>query len=432
MKKILFLLFAFTLPLTAQEGLVVQLRTDNQLLPLYLAPFKDQKSGFDREYLKQLREIMRFDFDYNGTTYTLQQEGNWQALGAQFAIEAEIKDRKLSALVYSLQPEIAKKVEDLQLTGQLSVDRKIIHQLSDTIHQTLFGTPGVANTSILYTVRYPEQGKTDQWKSEVWEADYDGANARQLTHHSSYAVTPVFLPGDKGHHPTHFLYVGYSTGQPKIYVASLHDGKSQRFSYMRGNQMMPAISRQRNLVAFISDITTNPDLFLQPFDPKSGPVGKPQQIFHAHLKTQGTPTFSPDGKKIAFVSNKGGNPQVYVMPIPPQGAKLKDIQAKQLTRMNRESTAPAWSPDGSKISYCSKTDGVRQIWVYEFVRGVERQLTHGPQNKENPTWAADSLHLIYNTTDPKSSELYLVNLRQPEAVKISSGSGEKHFPAWES
>jgi len=49
-------------------------------------------------------------------------------------------------------------------------------------------------------------------------------------------------------------------------------------------------------------ITTNPDLFVQPYDPEQGPVGKPRQIFAARLSTQGTPTFSPNGKRIAFVS----------------------------------------------------------------------------------------------------------------------------------
>jgi len=54
-------------------------------------------------------------------------------------------------------------------------------------------------------------------------------------------------------------------------------------------------------IAFISDITGNPDLFLQDFSPEKGPIGKPRQIFTTHQATQGSPTFSPDGKRIALL-----------------------------------------------------------------------------------------------------------------------------------
>jgi len=58
-------------------------------------------------------------------------------------------------------------------------------------------------------------------------------------------------------------------------------------------------------------------------------------------------------------------------------------------------------------------------------------LTNGPGNKENPAWAPNSFHLVYNTTDSADSELYLINLKQAEPIKISSGPGEKRFPSWE-
>ena len=101
-----------------------------------------------------------------------------------------------------------------------------------------------------------------------------------------------------------------------------------------------------------------------------------------------------------------------------------------LTKRNNENTCPAWSPDGTKLAYSAKTNGVRQIWVYDFTTKEERQLTFGPGNKENPAWAPDSVHLVFNSTDATASELYLVNLNQPEALRISKGPGKKHYPSW--
>lgn len=194
---------------------------------------------------------------------------------------------------------------------------------------------------------------------------------------------------------------------------------------------MPTMSYQRDKVAFIGDITANPDLFLQPFHPEKGAIGKPYQIFSAPRSTQGTPTFSPDGKKVAFVSNKDGSARIYVMDIPAPGTNIKNLSAKLISKTNRENSAPAWSPDGSKIAYCSSTKSVRQIWIYDFDKNEERQLTEGSGNKENPTWAPNSLHLMFNSTGGSGSELYLINLNQPEAVQITTGPGEKRFPNWE-
>jgi TolB protein len=120
-----------------------------------------------------------------------------------------------------------------------------------------------------------------------------------------------------------------------------------------------------------------------------------------------------------------------VMDVPCPGKSLKEIKATLISKRNRESTAPAWSPDGEKIAFCSTINGVRQIWIYDKAKREERQLTQGPGKKENPTWAPDSLHLIFNSSDANACELYLINLNQADATKISSGSGEKRFPCWE-
>jgi TolB protein len=214
-------------------------------------------------------------------------------------------------------------------------------------------------------------------------------------------------------------------------VSSLKDGTGQRLTYLPGTQLMPAVSWQRDKVAFISDVTGNPDLFVQPFSPETGAQGKPQQVFSAKQATQGSPCFSPDGKKLAFVSNKDGSPRIYVISIPQPGASLKNIKANLITKRNRENSAPSWSPDGKKIAYCARSQGERQIWVYDFTTNEERQLTEGAGNKENPSWAPDSLHLVFNSSDTNHSELFLINLNQAESIQITGGPGEKRFPNWE-
>ncbi len=440
-------------PLTcSQEGedpFVVKLATESSLAPAYLLPFSSDQSDLREDYIHQLEQLLAFDLSHNGSTSLakrtleadhLGQEGPFNQLGPVtqwkerhifYVIKVQVQGRSLTALVLDVQGQSLKSVNSFPLTGDLGQDRTQIHRLADTIHKALFGIEGIASTHILYTVKTQPSSDSSQWISEVWEADYDGANAHQITREKSYCVTPIYLPPKLGYATGGFLYVSYQVGQPKIYVASLKDGRGQRLASIRGNQLMPAISQQRDKVAFICDITGNPDLFLQPFSPETGAIGKPQQIFSARQATQGSPTFSPDGQRIAFVSNKDGSPKIYVINIPKPGASLKNIKAILISKHNRENSAPSWSPDGTKIAYCARNKDDRQIWIYDFNTNQEKQITKGPGHKENPSWAPNNLHLVYNSSDQNASELFFINLHQLESTKITFGPGEKRFPSWE-
>lgn len=444
-------IFGSTLIGQEEAPLFVKLSTEQELKPLFLARFTNENSGLRPEHRAKIEEILQFDLGHSGcfqmlarsaerellaTSLQLSEPGaamRWKTLNALYVVKGRFQHNKLAVTVLLINDNRLISVEDLDLTGDLSKDRQQIHQLSDSIVKMVSGTSGIASTHLLYTHKYLNRN-TNQWISELWECDYDGCNNRKiLEQEDGYCVTPTYIPPKSGYQASAFFYVSYKNGQPKIYLAPLSGGNSQRLSQLRGNQLMPAISRQRDQIAFISDITGNPDLFLQEFSSEKGPLGKPRQIFTTHQATQGSPTFSPDGKQIAFVSNKDGTPRIYVMPIPKPETKLKDVKAQLISRANRESSAPCWSPDGKKLAFCARTGTkVRQIWIYDFETQEEWQLTQGTENKENPSWAPNSLHVVYNTTGNQNAEVYFVNLNEPSPVKVYTPlPGEKRFPAWE-
>ncbi len=446
--------FAFTLLMAwsslfseeAQE-LVVKLPTSTPLLPMYVAQITSEDTEFDHGYLAKLQSVLRYDFDNNALTQLLgpnaEKEAlaarsygepesalsSWRAAHVMYVIIPRVQANHLSLRLIAVNNQVVKELSDIALSGDLEEDRHRIHLVSDSVHHELFGVEGIATTRILYTKRFVNS--TGKQVSEVWEADYDGSGARQITHDGAYCITPSYIPPAPGMISRQFVYVTYRWGPPKIMYASLKDGVGQRFTDLRGNQLLPCVSRQRDKVAFISDITGNPDLFVQPFSPEYGAVGKPMQVFSARGSTQGSPSFSPDGKKLAFVSDKAGQPQIYAMDLPTGGAKLKDLHPVLVSVKARNGTAPAWSPDGSKIVFCSQTKGLRQLWLYDVATRQEYQLTFGPANKENPSWAPDSLHLVYNTADAGDSELFLLDLHRLKPIKIELGEGEKRFPSWE-
>jgi TolB protein len=432
--------------LVAEEEIVVRLATESSLTPLYLAPIPSESADLSPNYLQKLSSVLAFDLNHNGSTFLAKNSAandelalangtqkmghpkEWKNQNIYYVVKALMNGKTLTAYLLDVQKQGLKSADPITLTGDLTQDRKSIHRLADTIHKAFFGTDGIASTKLLFSVK----NQSTTGVSEIWEVDYDGANPRQLTKEKSYSISPVYIPPKPGFLTGGFLYVSYRIGQPKIYAASTKDGTGKRAIQLKGSQMMPTVSQQRDKIAFISDVTGNPDLFIQNFSPETGPIGKPQQIFSASQATQGTPTFSPDGKKVAFVSNKDGSPKIYVINIPEAGTSLKDIKATLITRRNRENSAPAWSPDGTKIAYCARSSDDRQIWIYDFATNQETQVTSGPGNKENPSWAPNSLHLVFNSADKgNDSQLYQINLNQAEAKQITFGAGDKRFPCWE-
>lgn len=406
---IVSLLFA-TITLSGNEEIRVELATQAKLADLRINPIQIENSSLDPAYVNKLLAVLEFDLSHCGYFKVSDVEGG-------YCLKLDVSGKNLNLQIVHAKHASGKKLEGVNLTGDFHTDRRLMHRLSDAIVQGLFGGKGIADTRILYSYK-----PTKEYKAEIWECDWDGANAKQVTQENNYLISPVFTTAHN------YLYVSYKNGQPKIYASNLKNSTGKPLIELRGNQLLPAISKQRDKIAFICDASGRADLFIQKLDHAGMLEGKPEQLFSYPGATQASPTFSPDGSMIAFVSDKDGTPRIYL--VPSETKSHKRAKPTLLTKLNRENTCPCWSPDGKKIAYSAKTNGVRQIWLYDFATEQELQLTTGPGNKENPCWGPDSLHLVFNSTDPDSTDLYLVNLHQSETVRITKGPGLKHYPTW--
>ncbi|MCH9630132.1 MAG: Tol-Pal system protein TolB [Chlamydiia bacterium] len=449
MKFLTAVFFFFSAAVFAEEEIIVHLNRSEPLVPLYLGTFDATQSSLKPDYVEKLEGVLRFDLDYSGRMEICgrhhEKEGLlllenkkegfahsvWKRDKISYVVSASVEADKLNVSVFSVDFQKIKHIKGIELTGDLGKDRRSIHRLSDHIHKICFNKEGISTTKVLYTVQVPNEKKGDnKYLSHIFECDYDGHNAQKLTEDPKYCITPIYYPKSTLK-PQQFLYVTYEDGPSKIYISTIGNHKPEPFIKLRGNQLLPTISKDNSKIAFICDAGGRADLFVQPLHPERGLLGKPIQAYSFPSSVQASPSFSPDGKKIAFVSDKEGTPKIYLIDAPKykKGRKLPD--AVCLTKKNRENTCPSWSPDGTKLAYSAKTKGTRQIWIYDFDTNEERQLTSGTSHKENPCWAPNSFHIVFNTADATSSELHLVNLNQDKTIKISNGPGKKHYPSWQ-
>src|SRR5690242_6868381 len=90
--------------------------------------------------------------------------------------------------------------------------RTSAHQFANDIVETLTGHKGIAGTRITFIA-------TRSGKKEVYVADIDGGNVRQLTHDNTISVHPSFSPNGE-----RIAYTGYQSGYADVYLIDLASG----------------------------------------------------------------------------------------------------------------------------------------------------------------------------------------------------------------
>lgn len=425
---------------TTQEAseISISLSTDTNLIPV--AAIWEGMSQED-PYLKRLQAVLNFDLVHSGHVQPMtiarekilfpaqgsltDQWKRWQKAGALFVIELTISPKELSAKLYDVAKRRSLQSARWELEGIINKDRSQIHKLSDWLIFNITGQKGIACSKLLFTVN-PLSGNSLK-HTQVFQSDYDGANAKAVLSQESLLVTPTYLPS-KERSSRGFAVVSYKLGQPKIMLASF-SGALRRVSALGGNQLSPTFDKKGETLCFIGDVDGNPSVYLMKIDLYSGKGQKPVRIFSCKKATQASPTFSPDGKQLAFVSSKDGDPRIYIIDIAAQLANPTPHNARLISRKNSENTCPSWSPDGRYIAYSARNSSIRQIWVYDTQNQTEICLTEGSGTKENPVWAADSFHLFYNQEMGKDCQLFMINLKTKKPVKVSSVAGSARFPS---
>ena len=107
----------------------------------------------------------------------------------------------------------------------------------------------------------------------------------------------------------------------------------------------------------------------------------------------GDPTWSPDGGSLAFVSTKDHNGETCYEECSVNGelhvVGVDGAGERRLTTTKADETAPAWSPDGTRIAYQSdrgSPDAGGEIFAVDPDGGCPTQLTWRASQNLQPAW----------------------------------------------
>lgn len=275
------------------------------------------------------------------------------------------------------------------------------HAFADDIVLKLTGKPGIARTKIAF------KGQNGS-NTEIFVADYDGANAIPVTRDNALVAAPCWVPGK-----WILYFTSYKSGWPDIHSADLKSGERRVIAKYPGLNTSAAISPDGRRIAMILSKSGSPDLFVANAD------GTGLKRLTTTPADESSPCWSPDGKTICFVSRASGLPRLYV--IPADGGQMRRLNTAGAGSV----TEPDWSPDGQTIVFTALW-GRFQICTVPAGGGDVTILHEG----EDPSWAPNSRTIIFTRRKGGRSVLSLLDVHTKRVKDVAQSSGSWSQPSW--
>lgn len=275
--------------------------------------------------------------------------------------------------------------------------RENAHQFANDIIETLTGHKGIAGTKIAFIA-------TRSGKKEVYLADFDGSNVRQLTHDNTISVHPSLSPDGR-----RIAYTGYQSGYADVYVIDVASGARNRIVNFPGTNSGATFSPDGGRLALTISKDGNPELYTV-----SASGGGARRLTRTRGVESG-PTWSPDGSEIIYSFDGEGGPQLYRI-------SAGGGAGQRLSTGHGYCTEPNWSPDGRKVAFNVRSGGEFQVAILDLAGGGTRILSSG----QDPAWGADSRHVIFSN----GGALYMLDTVNSRKNKIVDGLGKITEPSW--
>lgn len=268
---------------------------------------------------------------------------------------------------------------------------------ANDIIETLTGNRGMAGSKVAFVA-------TRTGKKEIYLADYDGTNLKQLTHDNTISVAPALSSDGRK-----LAYTSYLHGYADIYLIDLVSGARNRIVKFPGTNSGAAFSPDGSRIACTVSRDGNPELYLLNTN------GSGARRLTRTAGVESSPAWSPDGSELVYASDDRGGPRIFRV-------SASGGTPRMISTGHNYCTKPSWSADGRRIAFNVRNSSGFSIAVHDLATGSTKVLASG----RDPIWGPSPRHLIYSS----DGNLMLLDVQTGRQTRLISGLGQITEPAW--
>ena len=198
--------------------------------------------------------------------------------------------------------------------------------------------------------------------ADIWIADKDGNNRKQLTANNAPNASPVATADGR-----YIVFVSWQDGRRNLWRMNIDGSNPVRLTSGLSDSF-PALSPDSQWVIYTAYTDTKPTVWKVPID-----GGTAVQVTdHVGIVAN----VSPDGRFIAFMYPESPDPFAppnRVVVIPFEGGPI--LKTFEVPQSGTVATLMQWSSDGHSILYSVNRNNVSNIWSQPIDGGPPKQVT---------------------------------------------------------
>jgi TolB protein len=369
-------------------------------VPVAVPDFLPKYPGHaSRELSVKLAQILREDLDASGLFQVIPMELYLQAL------------------------PLAEGGEDFNAWGMIGAEacaRGIFDQSSEGSFQIelrfydVTGKRGCFETRIAFV-----SDRTG--RKEIYIMDSDSENIQPVTKNKTLNLSPEWLDSRS------LLYTSYRKVLPQLYIARIGEGIERQITDKTRFNLGAAVSPGKDKIAVaMENMAGNIDIYMMNTD------GSDIRRVTTSDAIDLSPAWSPDSRFLAFVSDRTGSPQIYLLNLL-AGSESSRNRPVRLTQEGGYNTSPAWSPDGKRIAFVARIEGQFDLFMINLDkegRNTITRLTTTPFSEEDPGWSPDGRMLVYCSNQRGNYDVYTISIFSGKTRRLTDWDAYDGAPAW--